>query len=157
MARMKLTPAIRTVELPTFEGPSITDRAPVDPPQAVGYHIYVRPRPPKQNVGMIALAKRSIKAQLAVCSVAQIVEVGFHAFKASTPDMDPKQDPVAQSLKVGDWIHFRQHAGQKLKTGDDVFGTQDASIDEFLLTLSDSDVLGRFRDKAHADSYYDWL
>jgi hypothetical protein len=105
---------------------------------------------------MIALAKRSIKAQLAVCSIGQIVTVGAQAWRAGTPDLDPKNDPVAAALEVGDWIHFRQHAGQKLKTGDNVFST-DESIEDFILVMADTDILGVFRDEAHAAQFYDWV
>lgn len=156
MARTKLTPATRSVELPTFEGPSFTERGAVDPPAPLSFHLYVRPRPPKQNIGLIALAKRSIKAQLAVCSVGQIVALGAQAHKVGTPDLDPKNDPIAATIQVGTWVHFRQHAGQKLKTGDNVFGT-DESIEDFILTMADTDILGVFRDEAHAAQFYDWV
>ncbi len=156
MARTKLTPAVRSVELPTFEGPSFIDRPAVDPPVPLSFHVYVRPRPPKQSVGLIALSKRSIKAQLAVCSIGQIVDAGSQAFQAGTPDLDPRKDAAAQAIKVGTWVHFRQHAGQKLKTGDNVFGT-DESIEDFILVMADTDILGVFRDEGHAGQFYDWV
>ncbi len=156
MARPKITPATRSVELPTFDGPSFPERAAVSPPTPLSFHVYIRPRPPKQNIGMIALAKRSIKAQLAVCSIGQIAAAGSQAFQAGTPDLDPRKDAAAQVIQVGTWVHFRQHAGQKLKTGDNVFGT-DESIEDFLLVMADTDILGVFDDEDHARRFHDWL
>lgn len=156
MPRKKLEPTARSVELPSFEGPSFTERAAVSPPAPLSFHLYIRPRPPKQNVGLIALAKRSIKAQLAVCSVGQVVALGTQAFRVGTPDLDPTKDATATSIEVGAWVHFRQHAGQKLKTGDNVFGT-DESIEDFILVMADTDILGVFRDEEHASRFHDWV
>jgi hypothetical protein len=143
--------------LPQFEGKAVFD---LDPPQPATFYIVVRPNPPKKHIGRIATAKRTQNAELAVRTVGQIVAMGALAFKAGTPDMDPKTDPVSQSIKVGTWVQFRQHGGQKLKIRkdhDNTLGGLDEQLDEHLLTMADSDILTVFRDEAHAERFYDWV
>lgn len=143
--------------LPQFECKPVYE---LDPPEPATFYIIVRPKPPKQQIGSILTAKRTRNAELAVCTVGQIVAMGSLAFKAGTPDMDPTKDPVAQKIKVGTWVQFRQHGGQKLKIRkehDNDLGGLDEQLDEHLITMSDSDVLAVFRDEAHAERYYDWV
>lgn len=129
------------------------------PPAPSTYHIYVEPRPPRTSIGLIATAKRTQAAERATCTVGKIVAVGDLAWKLKTADMDPAQCTVAQSFKVGDWIHYRQHAGQKLRIHPP--GGPCAAADEdsapLILVMSDTDVLGKFEDEAHARQFFDWV
>ena len=86
--------------------------------------------------------------------------MGALAYKAGTPDMDPKDDPVSQSIKVGTWVQYRQHSGQKLRIRKDFdveAAAVDEQLDEHIITITDSDVIGVFRDEAHAERFYDWV
>jgi hypothetical protein len=144
-------------QLPTFEGKSVFE---VDVPAPATFYVIVRPKPPKKQIGSIITAKRTQNAELATRTVGQIVAMGALAWKSGTPDMDPQRDPVAQSIQVGTWVQYRQHAGQKLKIRKDheaELGGVDEQLDDFLITLADTDVLAVFRDEAHAERFYDWV
>jgi len=143
--------------------PKFDDVKPVfelDPPMATSFYVIVRPKPAKKQIGLIATAKRTQNAELATRTIGQIVAIGALAWKAGTQDLDPLKDPVAQSFKVGDWVQFRQHGGQKLKIRKDFendLGGLDEQRDEHLITMADSDILSKFRDEAHAERFYDWV
>jgi Chaperonin 10 Kd subunit. len=144
--------------LPTFTGKAVFE---LDPPSPPTFYLVVRPKPPKkQTDGGLLLAKRTQNAELATRTVGQVVAMGALAFKAGTPDMDPTKDPVAQSVKVGTWVQYRQHGGQKLKIRKDFdkeAADVDEQLDEHLITIADTDVIGVFRDEAHAERFYDWV
>lgn len=146
MARPKFPETVR----PVYE---------LDPPEALTYRIYVRPKPPRQKIGLLHTAKRTRDAELAVRTIGQIVAMGDLAYKAGTPGIDPQACGVSQKLKVGDWVHYRQGAGQRLRVQrqDHVDVAEDAADDQWILGMSDTDVLGRFRDEAHASKWYDWI
>lgn len=143
--------------LPTFEGKAVFE---IDPPMPPTFYLVVRPKPPKKQIGSIVTAKRTQNAELATRTVGQVIAIGALAFKAGTPDMDPTKDPVAQGVRVGTWVQYRQHGGQKLKIRKD-FDREtpdvDEQLDEHIITISDSDVIGVFRDEAHAERFYDWV
>ena len=129
------------------------------PPKPLTFMVYVRPRPPREKIGSLVTSTRSKNAELATCTVGQILAIGALAWKAGTPDLDPTRDPVAQSLKVGDWIHYRQASGQKLRRVRDVTDfvfDGDVPRDDFILGMSDSDVFGLFDNEAHAAEFADW-
>lgn len=129
------------------------------PPKPVSYHVYIRPKPARQQIGLIALAKRTQNAEMATRTMGQVVAVGDLAWKLKTPDMDPTQDTVSQGIAVGTWVHYRQHAGQKLKVrkGGDATSELDENSNDYILIVADTDILGVFEDEAHADSFLDWV
>jgi hypothetical protein len=140
-------------------GDDYTPPTPTNVPKPVSYHVYVRPKPARQQIGSIALAKRTQNAEMATRTMGQVVGIGDLAWKLKTPDMDPTQDTVAQSIAVGTWVHYRQHAGQKLKVRKPADATSefDENSNDYILILADTDILGVFEDEAHADSFLDWV
>lgn len=139
---------------PSFEGPAIFE-LPV--PQILSVNVLIRPRPASETLGsgVLIAADRTKKADLAVRTVGQVVALGAQAFKAGTRDLDPLKDPIAQQIAVGAWVAYRQHAGQKFR----VKRSQDApeSTTEYLVLLTDTDVLALFENEAQAAQFYDWL
>lgn len=146
----------KQTSLPKFESAPIYD---VPVPDVLSYHVIVRPKPAQtKSAGGLIMAKTTKRAELAVRTVGQLMAVGALAWKARTPDLDFSMDPVASTVKVGDWVVFRQHAGQKLRLRrrhDDAVPVEDD--DEYLLWMADTDILGRFTDQAQAERFYDWV
>lgn len=125
-------------------------------PQPLGYHIVVRPRPPKEAKGSILLSVKSKQAELMSRTIGQVVAKGELAWKAkmSGSGLDFQSDPVMQGIAVGDWVIYRQHAGQRLR-----FTDEDPDGDEvvpFLLIMNDTDVLAKITEE-QSNQFYDWL
>lgn len=138
----------------TFATPVGT--ATVPPPRPVTYQIVVEPRKPKAaSVGGIVFAKRTRQADQAMQSIAKIVAIGPLAWtKESNLFLPDDQRP-----KVGDWIVFRQHAGQPVriaKKGGNEYAFDD-QLEEFYKILLDTDVLGQFESEEHANKFYGWV
>lgn len=120
-------------------------------------HVLVRPRPPKATIGdgRLVAANRTKNAERAVRTIGQLVAIGALAWKAPAGGVDPMKDPVAQSYKVGDWVVYKQHAGQRLRIKQ---GKEERSEDDqHVLLMTDTDVLARFKSEMEADRYYDWV
>ncbi len=132
------------------EGPSLTKKAPPPALHPVGFYVTIKPKPPREKIGMLLTATRTKKAQLAVVTIGQIVEIGALAWK-KTGDVDYTQDPIASAFKPGDWVQFRKTSGQRASYGD--MGADDA-LDNYILTVADSDVLGKVDEP---DKFYDWV
>lgn len=140
-------------------GDDYTPPTPTKVPKPVSYHVYIRPKPARQQIGLIALAKRTQNAEMAVRTMGQIIAIGALAWKLKTPGMDPTLDPVAQGISVGTWVQYRQHSGQKLKIrkAGDATSELDENSNDYIIIVDDTDILGVFDDEAHADSFLDWV
>lgn len=139
-----------------FDGPAVFE---IPLPEPTTYHVIVRPRPSSETLGeagLIVAAKRTKDADLAVRTIGQIMALGALANKIATKDMDPMQDPVSQALKVGDWVVYAQHAGQKLQLRKNV-DSDEADANQFFRILNDTDILARFRYPAEALRFLDWI
>lgn len=132
------------------EGPSLAQKY-VPKLEPVGFYVVLKPKPPRKNIGILATAKRTQKAQMAVVTVGQILEIGALAWK-KTGEVDYTQDPVARSFKVGDWVKFRKASGQRENYGD----MSDDAVDNFLITVADSDILAKIATK-DVEKFYDWV
>lgn len=146
----------RNKPLPQFDQPAPPIKFKV--PAPVSYHLYVRPKPPRVNIGMLALPKRTQNAELAMRTIGQVIALGAAAYRARIGYFDPTLDPIGQSIKEGTWVHYRQHAGQKIKVRGESDATSEFDEDStnYILALADTDILGVFDDEAHADAYFDW-
>jgi co-chaperonin GroES (HSP10) len=127
-------------------------------PTMLAYHVLVKPRPPKVQKGSIVLATRTKNAEQAVCTVGQITAMGELAWKSKTAGLDYSADKVAAGMKVGDWVVYRSHSGQRIKMTQNAAPefVGDAPADDFMLIMSDTDILARI-DPKDLDRYYDWL
>lgn len=136
--------------LQTFEGDSI-----FSPPKIVPttFHVVVRPAAPRKNLGSILVtSKRTRRAMQAVCTRGQLVAIGALAWKANTLDIDYSKDPVSSGFKLGDWVIFKQHAGQKQRYGE--IASQD-ELETYDILMADTDVLALLP-KEEVDRLYDW-
>lgn len=139
----------------TFDGPSITT-----PPFAVptSYYVVLRPRPPNKYHGMIARAKRSQDAERAVATIGEVLAIGPLAWQIKAGDLDPLKDSVSQSIRVGDWVQYRQGSGQRLRIRQDHVQEDDENArDEYVITVADTDIIGKFADKADSERFFDYL
>lgn len=140
-----------------FDGPSITE-LPI--PAPLSYMVVIRPRPPrtKLGTGVLVAATRTQNAERATTTIGQVLALGPLAFRVAT-SWDPALDYTAQSIKPGDWVQYRQHAGQKLRIKRDAneAADEDNARDEWVITLTDTDVLSKFAGgEAEARRFYDW-
>lgn len=136
------------VKLKKFDGTPIF-AAPVIKPAT--FYVLLKPKAPKTSIGVIALSKRTRKAQQAVCTMGQIVAIGDLAWKAGT-DLDYSKCSVVSNFKVGDHVVYRQHTGQKQRYGEVKSADE---LDEFLLIVADSDIMGHVP-AGDVDKFYDW-
>ncbi len=125
-------------------------------PQPIGYRIVVRPKPPKDKLGLIELAARTKNADLAVRTIGQIVAVGALAFRTKTEGVDWTADGVAQSLKAGDWVVYTHHSGQKLQFSSGATDFSGERVERFLLVMNDTDVIAKLTPE-QAEKYADWV
>ena len=132
------------------EGPSITKKTSPEL-HPVGFYVILKPKPPRKKIGLLETATRTQKAQMAVLTQGQIVAIGALAWN-KTGDVDYTQDPIAHGFKIGDWVKFRKNSGQREYYGD--MGAEDA-IDNFLITVADSDILAKIPNK-DVGKFYDW-
>lgn len=134
--------------LPQFDTPAVY----VTPtPAPLGYLVAVKPRDPKKQVGVIATAKRSQEAEQALEIIGQILAVGELAWsKDFALDVKPK---------VGDWVVYRQHAGQrmKIKGTDNEQDPDGSTLTKFILLLQDTDILARFDSLTEANKFFVWI
>lgn len=126
-------------------------------PDPLSYRVIVRPKPSADKIGMIALAARTKNADSMTRTIGQLVKIGPLAWKANMDGLDHTKDETAQSLKVGDWVIYRQHGAQKIKMAPDpgVFDG-DEETEKFLLLMSDTDILAKLTPE-QADKLYDWV
>jgi co-chaperonin GroES (HSP10) len=129
-------------------------------PAPLTYHVVVRPKPPRDKKGLIALAARTKRAELETRTIGQLVAVGDLAFKASMRNsgINFQEDNTAQSLKVGDWVVYRSHAGQRVKIANDEYLNDEDTSDTvpFLVIMPDTDILAKLTAE-QADRLYDWV
>lgn len=129
-------------------------------PEPLGYRIVVRPKPAGDKRGSLFLAQRTKNAEMAVRTIGQIVAIGAQAWKAKTEALNFQDDPVASSMKVGDWVVYQHHSGQKLRlrpeSGRPVLLDDDEAPDSFLLLMSDTDILARLTEE-QTEQFTDWL
>jgi co-chaperonin GroES (HSP10) len=142
-------------ELPTFDAPQVFE---TPFPAPLGYSVVVKPRPPKKQVGRIATSKKTQEADQALETIGTVLAVGSLAWGASG-GLDLTNDP--SKPKVGDWVVYRQYAGQKLRLRKS-YKIEDADPDgstlsEFILVMLDTDVLARFGSLAEAEKFYAWI
>jgi co-chaperonin GroES (HSP10) len=120
-------------------------------PAPIGYLVAVKPRDPKRQVGLLATSKRTQEAEQALETVGQILAIGELAW---TKDFALDNRP-----KIGDWVVYRQHAGQRMK----IKGTTEeqdpdgSTLTKFILLLQDTDVLARFDSLTEANQFYAWI
>ena len=126
-------------------------------PQPLGYHVVIRPKPAQEQKGSILLAGTSMKAEMASRTVGQIVAKGYHAWLArfASTGIDYQDDPVVRGIKVGDWVIYRQHAGQRIKFTDEDPEESDRPV-PYLLIMSDTDILAKLTPE-QAEQAYDWI
>ena len=124
---------------PVFETPT---------PRPLGFIVTVKPRDPKKSVGLLATAKRTQEAEQTLETIGQILAIGE---KAWTADFNLSVLP-----KVGDWVVYRQHAGQRMKLQPAAGDGSDTLI-KFVLLLTDTDILARFDSFADAAKFYSWI
>lgn len=124
-------------------------------PQPLGYHVVVKPKPATETKGMIALATRTKQAEMNVRTIGQILAIGGLAWKAEMRNsgLNFQSDPVMRDMKVGDWVVYRAHAGQRLKFTDE--DTADEVI-PFLLIMQDTDVIAKITEE-QAGQLFDWV
>ena len=135
-------------DLPTFDAVPVYT---TPTPAPIGYIVAVKPRDPKRQVGLLATSKRTQEAEQALETIGQILAIGE---KAWTTDFALEQRP-----KVGDWVVYRQHAGQRMKLkGLEGDADPDGStLVKYILLLQDTDVLARFDSLTEANSFFSWI
>jgi co-chaperonin GroES (HSP10) len=88
------------------------------------------PEPPEYTQGGIAIPDEYRDRKEFHSYIGYVLQIGPLAFKAVTRSgLDYRQ---AHGVKVGDWVHFGKHAGEKFRTRD---GT-------LFIVLTDSEVIG---------------
>lgn len=132
--------------LPTFDVPPVYQ---TPTPAPMGYIVSVKPRDPKTKIGMLAVSKRTQEAEQALETIGQILAIGELAWsKDFALDVRPK---------VGDWVVYRQHGGQRMK----ISGTEEKDAGgtsvKFILLLQDTDILARFGSMEEAAKFYAWI
>lgn len=127
-------------------------------PAPLSFQVIVLPKPPDTKRGLIELAKRSRQAEQAVGTIGQIIAIGAKAW-GKGPEFDLSGDP--QQPAIGDWVVYKQHAGQRLRIRKD-FTNDDAAdegspLEEYILIMTDIDILARFKTRAEAERFYAWV
>lgn len=126
-------------------------------PRPLGFRVIVKPKPAADCIGMIALASRTKNADLASRTIGQLVAIGPLAWKAKLDGLDLSEDTTAQRLKVGDWVIFRQHSGQKIKLAAQAEAFDgDEKTEQFLLLMTDTDILAALTEE-QVEELYDWV
>lgn len=143
-----------SVQLPTFEAPP--SRAPLSIPRPLAYHVIVEPRePPSTSKGGIILAQKTKRANRATDTIGVLKAAGQFAWTAKTPELD--WSALIDPPQVGDWVIFKQHAGQKLRLRVDqqelVAG--DKEDEAYLLIMADTDIIGTLTPE-QAQQFYSW-
>lgn len=158
----------KSIEYPKFEGgdvPFTSAEKPTAPPpytgplpRALNYTVIIRPKPPVKNFGLIALADRTKRANLATETVGQILALGANTFKLESGGVNMKDEPGWP--KIGDWVIYRQNAGQRLRMTSELDRVKaeggSASDEVHLLIMTDSDVLCTIPE-AEVYDYYSWV
>lgn len=126
-------------------------------PKPLGYHVVVKPKPPKEQKGMIALAKRTKQAEMNVRTIGQLVAIGDLAWKANMVNsgLDFRRCDVMRSMDVGDWVIYRAHAGQRLKFTDQDPDDSD-EVMPFLLIMQDTDIVAKITEE-QSNVFFDWV
>jgi co-chaperonin GroES (HSP10) len=142
------------VALPTFDAPPAA--APVSIPRPLAYHVIVEPRePPSASAGGIILAQKTRRANRATDTIGVLKAVGQFAWTAKTPELD--WSLLNNPPQVGDWVIFRQHAGQKLRLRVDAqtLRAGDQEDEQYLLIMADTDIIGSLTPD-QAKQFYSW-
>jgi len=149
------------MEYPKFDAPLAAAGPPAYTgplPHVGGFYMIVRPRPPITQVGSIALPGRTKRANLATETRGQVLALGPAAFKAKTDGLDYSQ--FGCWPQVGDWIIYKQHAGQRVRLKGELERAKAAggsSEDEVhLLIMADTDFLAKIPVE-ELDEYYSWV
>lgn len=140
---------------PTFDAP--TAAAPVSLPHCVGYHVLVEPRePPSESTGGIILAQKTRRANRATDYIGVLRGTGQFAWTAKTPELDWNQLEVKP--QIGDWVIFKQHAGQKLRLRQDqaTMVAGDKEDEAYLIMMADTDIIGTLTPE-QAKQFYSWV
>lgn len=139
---------------PKFDETASIFELPVPAPLSV--YVVIRPKPAAETLGqgILVAANRTKKADLSLRTVGEVVAMGAQAFKAGTNHLDPTQDPAAQQIKVGSWVGYRQHSGQKIRVKK--LGETKDSVPEYLVIVLDTDIMYTFKDGDDAALFYDW-
>ena len=140
--------------LPTFHTPAVFE---TPFPTPMGYNVAVKPRPPKRQVGLIATSKRSQEADQALETIGQVLAIGTLAWgPGGGLELTGTDKPA-----VGDWVVYRQYAGQKLRLrkaySPDEVDPDGSTLQEFILVMVDTDVLAKFGSLREAESFYAWI
>lgn len=146
--------ARRAKPLQTFEGPPVFE---TPFPNPLGYCVVVKPRPPKTQRGRLVMAKRSQEAEQALETIGQILAIGSKAWSEGG-GLDLSGDP--HKPKVGDWVVYRQHAGQKQrvrKAYEEEPDPDGSTLSQFILVMLDTDILAQFPNLAAAEQFYAWI
>lgn len=118
----------------------------------LGYYVVIEPRPPVKQIGTIVTSAKSQAADQALETVGKLLAVGSLAFTGEgfTLPLPPG---------VGDWVLYRQHAGQKmrLKTNIGDADPDGTSLSKYILVMQDTDVLGVFQTTAEAEKFRSWI
>lgn len=125
-------------DLPTY------DPGPPDLPiKACLWRILVEPKRPKEkSEGGILLAPTTMDAEEAFTCVARVVHVGSQAYQSKPqPGIDFALEP--HKAKVGSWVLFARHSGQRVKMVD---GRE-------YRFLNDTDILGVVSDPEGVVAY----
>jgi co-chaperonin GroES (HSP10) len=132
--------------LPTFDAPPVYQ---TPTPDAMGYIVSVKPRDPKKSVGLLATSKRTQEAEQALETIGEILSIGELAWT--------KDFTLAKRPEVGNWVVYRQHAGQRMKiSGTEEHDAGGTSV-KFILLLQDTDILARFDSLEEAKKFYAWI
>ena len=146
---------MKTSKLPVFEAPPAAP--PVRYPRPIGYHVVVEPRePPATTAGGIHLPQRTKRANRATDYIGVLRAVGQFAWTAKTPELD--WNTLENKPQVGDWVIFRQHAGQKLRMRQDqsTLVSGDKEDEAYLLVMADTDIIGSLTAE-EAKQFYSWV
>lgn len=140
--------------LPTFEAPPAA--APVSIPRPLAYHIIVEPREPDStSKGGILFAQKTRRANRATDTIGIVKAIGQFAWQAKTPELD--WSLLENPPGVGDWVIFKQHAGQKLRlrTEQGALIAGDQEDEQYLIIMADTDIMGVLTPE-QAKQFYSW-
>jgi co-chaperonin GroES (HSP10) len=160
MAMREIHPNPRA-DYPKFPEETIHDRPVLvldTLPKPMSYHVIIEPRkPPETSAGGIVLAQKTRRANRACDYIGKVLSIGSLAFKAKTPELDLSLETGWPN--VGDWVAFKQHAGQKLKLRRDAneLRARNEEDEDYLIVLNDTDIIAVFKSDQDTDQFYSWV
>lgn len=118
--------------------------------------ILVRPIEPKRSTaGGIEFASQTVRSEIALTTVGQVVGMGPGAYTAKT--VDGVDFSAGRTPKVGDWITYKKHAGQPQFIKRDAADKLDAVDSPRLLLMADNDALTIFDSEEEARKVWGWI